>query len=220
MKLLPRQDLIKTGPVDEGDWVYRPVVGEIARMRFRMILNLLGDEKLDRVLEIGYGSGVFLPELGKHCRELHGIDVHSMPEAVTQKLAAVKTIAFLKTAGAECLPYPDNYFDAAVAVSSLEFVSDLEAACAEVQRVLKPGGRFIFVTPGTSKVLDLGLKLLTGNDAEKDFAGRRQIVIPTAKKYFHFKRTSTAPPIIGSIVKLYMAVECEGMPETKRKRAS
>lgn len=213
MKLLPRENLIKTGPVDEGDWVYRPVVGEIARMRFRMILNLLGDGKLDRLLEIGYGSGVFLPELGKRCRELHGIDVHTMPDAVTQELAKVKTTAILKTAGAESIPYPDDYFDAAVAVSSLEFVSDLEAVCGEIQRVLKPSGRFIFVTPGTSKVLDLGLKLLTGNDAEKDFSGRRQIVIPTTRKYFQFRRTLTAPPLIGSLLRLYLAVECESLPK-------
>jgi ubiquinone/menaquinone biosynthesis C-methylase UbiE len=209
LKLLPRENLIKTGPVDEGDWVYRPVVGEIVRMRFRMILNLLGDAKLDRLLEIGYGSGIFLPELGKRCRDLHGIDVHHLPNAVIQELAKVKIAATLKTAGAESIPYPDDYFDAVVAVSSLEFVSDLESACGEIQRVLKPRGRFIFVTPGTSKVLDLGLKLLTGNDAEKDFAGRRQIVIPTMHKYFQFRRTLTAPPLIGSLLRLYLAVECE-----------
>jgi len=213
MKLLPRENLIKTGPVDEGDWVYRPVVGEIARMRFRMILKLLGDGKMDRLLEIGYGSGIFLPELGKRCRELHGIDVHPMPDEVTQELAKVKTTATLKSSGAESIPYPNGYFDAVVAVSSLEFVSDLEAVCEEIRRVLKPNGRFIFVTPGTSKVLDFGLKLLTGNDAEKDFAGRRQIVIPTTRKYFQFRRTLTAPPLIGSLLRLYLAVECESMPQ-------
>jgi ubiquinone/menaquinone biosynthesis C-methylase UbiE len=208
LNLLPRENLIKTGPVDEGDWVYRPVVRRITRMRFRMILNLLGAGKLDRVLEIGYGSGVFLPELGKRCSELHGIDIHPMADAVRQELAKVKTTVTLKTAGAESIPYPDNYFDAAVAVSSLEFVSDLDAAFLEIKRVLKPTGRLIFVTPGTSKILDVGLKLITGNDAQKDFAGRRQVVLPTAHKYFQFMRTLTAPPLIGRLLRIYVAAEC------------
>jgi ubiquinone/menaquinone biosynthesis C-methylase UbiE len=208
LNLLPRENLIKTGPVDEGDWVYRPMVRGIVRMRFRMILNLLGPGKLHRVLEIGYGSGVFLPELGRHCLELHGIDVHPMADAVRQELAKVRTTATLKTAGAESIPYPDKYFDAAVAVSSLEFVSDLDTAFAEIQRILKPSGRFIFVTPGTSRVLDVGLKLITGHDAKGDFAGRRQFIIPTAHKYFQFGRTITAPPLIGRLLRMYMAAEC------------
>jgi ubiquinone/menaquinone biosynthesis C-methylase UbiE len=208
MNLLPRKNLIKTGPLDEADWAYRPVIGEIIRIRFRLILNLLGAGKLDRLLEIGYGSGVFLPELAKHCCELHGIDVHAMPDAVSQELSKVKTTATLKTAQAESIPYPDEFFDAAVAVSSLEFVGDLDTACAEIRRVLKPKGRFIFVTPGSSKVLDFGLKLLTGHEAENDFRGRRQIVIPTTRRYFQFRRTLVAPPIIGNLLRLYSAVEC------------
>jgi ubiquinone/menaquinone biosynthesis C-methylase UbiE len=183
-------------------------------MRFRLILNLLGAGKLGRVLEIGYGSGLFLPELARHCSELHGIDVHPMPDAVGQELAKTRTLATLKTAPAESIPYPDDFFDATIAVSSLEFVGDLDKACVEIRRVLKPQGRFIFVTPGASKVLDFGLKLLTGHEAEKDFRGRRQIVIPTMHKYFQFTRTLTAPPLIGSFLRIYSAVECERCPKT------
>jgi len=35
-----------------------------------------------RILEIGYGSGVFMPELSARCDELYGVDVHSRHEEV------------------------------------------------------------------------------------------------------------------------------------------
>lgn len=208
MNLLARQSLIKTGPVDEADWVYRPFVGFISRMRFHLIVNLLRGSKPDRLLEIGYGSGVFLPELARHANELHGIDIHEMPRQVQQALAEAGTEAQLHTAGAESIPYPDGFFDCAVAVSALEFVSDLDRVCAEIRRVLKPNGYFLFITPGTSPLLDFGLKLLTGNDAGKDFGNRREIVVPTAAKHFRLERTISAPPLIGAAIRLYLGVRC------------
>jgi ubiquinone/menaquinone biosynthesis C-methylase UbiE len=206
MKLLPRESLVKTSPVDEADWVYRPLVGSIARMRFRMVLKLLGKRRYGRLLEIGYGSGILLPELSLRSGELHGIDPHPMPEAVAQSLERIGVRAQLKTSGGESMPYDDGFFDAAIAVSALEFVHDLEAVCREVKRVLKPEGRFVFVTPGTSPILDLGLKLLTGNDAKKDFGNRREIVLPVTRKHFRFDKTLTAPPLVGWVLPLYSGV--------------
>ena len=214
MKLLPRESLVKTSAVDEADWVYRPLVGSIARMRFRMVLTLLGNRRYGRLLEIGYGSGVLMPELSQHCDELHGIDPHTMPEAVARSLETHGVRAVLKTSEAEALPYADKFFDAVLAVSALEFVHDLEAVCREVNRVLKPDGRFIFVTPGTSPVLDLGLKLLTGNDAKKDFGNRREIVLPVTRKHFAFEETLTAPWLVGNVLPLYSAVRGRPLSES------
>jgi ubiquinone/menaquinone biosynthesis C-methylase UbiE len=208
MKLLPRDSLVKTGPVDEADWVYQPVVGGIARLRFRMILKLLGNHRYGRLLEIGYGSGILLPELALHCDELHGIDPHPMPAEVTQSLGRNGVRALLRTSEAEQLPYSDNFFDAVVAVSALEFVHDLAAVCREIERILKPDGHFFFVTPGTSALLDFGLKALTGNDAKKDFGNRRQIVLPVTRQHFTFETILTAPPLVGAVLPLYSAVRC------------
>jgi SAM-dependent methyltransferase len=206
VELLPRDGLVKTGPVDEAEWVYRPFLGSIARLRFRMIVRLLGGRSYGRVLEIGYGSGVFLPELSRHCAELHGIDPHALPAEVTQALDRNGTTVSLISGRAEAMPYPADYFDAVVAVSALEFVEDMEQVCLEVKRVLRAEGRFFFVTPGSSPVLDLGLKLLTGNDAKKDFGGRREIVLPVTRRHFLFERALSSPPLIGRAAPLYRAV--------------
>jgi SAM-dependent methyltransferase len=46
--------------------------------------------------------------------------------------------------GAERLPFPDGAFDAVVACLVFEHVQGVDAAIAEVGRVLEPGGRFVF----------------------------------------------------------------------------
>jgi len=73
---LPEHDLRKTGPVDEADWNYRPVLNYISRQRFELVLELLDETPAHDLLEIGYGSGVFAPELARRTKSLWGIDIH------------------------------------------------------------------------------------------------------------------------------------------------
>jgi SAM-dependent methyltransferase len=47
--------------------------------------------------------------------------------------------------GAATLPFADTTFDAAVACLVFEHITDLDEAIAELARVLRPGGRFLFL---------------------------------------------------------------------------
>lgn len=47
-------------------------------------------------------------------------------------------------AGAAALPFRDASFDAVIACLVFEHITDVDAAIAEVARVLQPGGRFLF----------------------------------------------------------------------------
>lgn len=207
LNLLQEEALIKTGEVDHADWNYRPVLGGISRSRFRLIKNLLGQRRGKRIMEIGYGSGVFLPELAQHANELYGIDVHDRNVEVTEKLAELNVKANLVSSGAEKIAAQDGYFDFIVAVSALEFVSDLDAVCMEMKRTLTPQGSVLIVTPGQSPILDFGLKMLTGKSAKVDFENRRKSVIPTLKKHFDVKQNLTFPKFHASPIKLYTAME-------------
>jgi ubiquinone/menaquinone biosynthesis C-methylase UbiE len=193
LHLLPEEVLVKTGPVDHADWNFRPVLGAIQRARFRLLLGLLGSERYDRLLEIGYGSGVFLPELARRCRSLYGVDIHREPDRVTAALGKLEVRASLSTASAEAMPFEDGFFDAAVAVSSFEFIADFDRACREIGRVIGPRGSFFVITPGDSPILDAGLKLMTGADARRDYGERRKEVMPALTRHFHVENSRSFP---------------------------
>jgi ubiquinone/menaquinone biosynthesis C-methylase UbiE len=209
LELLQLDALIKTGPVDHADWNYKPVLGWIQRQRFRLALSFLPKERAGRVLEIGYGSGVFLPELARHCTELYGVDIHAKNHEIAARLRKNGVYAQLSVATAERLPFDDASFDYAVAVSTLEFVADLPAACGEIARILKPNGSLIVITPGHSPLVDFGLRLLTREDAKKDFGDRRQSLIKLLSERFRVKQKSLFPSIGGRFVCLYKGFELQ-----------
>jgi SAM-dependent methyltransferase len=193
IRLLPRQTLIKTGDVDHADWNYTPILSLIQRLRYRLVLSLMTASRYHRLLEVGYGSGIFLPELSRRSKHLHGIDIHELTREVGDVLAGQKVEAELATSSVTQMPYSDRFFDCVVAVSSLEFVGDLRQACQEVKRVLKPEGEFIVITPGHSAVVDWGLKALTGKSAKQDFGERREQIIPCLEDTFVVDKRITVP---------------------------
>lgn len=194
LRLLSKVELVKTGPVDEAEWNSRLVLGWISRQRFRMALRLLPAARNERLLEIGYGSGVFMPALRERTDELFGIDVHSKQAEVEQRLHQVGIQAELHSGDAAQLSFPDGMFNAVVGVSCLEFIEDLDKAMQEIIRVMAPNGAFVTILPANSRLIDAGFRLLTGKSAEDGFRGRRQRVVPALRRYFEIERVSFWPP--------------------------
>lgn len=94
------------------------------------------------VLEIGFGTGANLnhynPEKIKSLTVLD-VDQHkSISDSTSFKITYV-------TGRAENLPFKDESFDTVVETLVFCSVSDLDASVLEVLRVLKPGGKFIFM---------------------------------------------------------------------------
>jgi 2-polyprenyl-3-methyl-5-hydroxy-6-metoxy-1,4-benzoquinol methylase len=202
LKLLPKSALVRTSDVDHPDWNYRFFLGAVQRLRFRMVRELLADIQFGGLLEIGYGSGVFMPELARHCTDLHGIDPHPHRTAVTNHLAEQGIRVTLAQGTVESLPYEDTRFDCAVAISTLEYVPDIDTACEELRRVLKPHGVLAVVTPGANKLWDLALRLSTG-ESPTQYAGRRQRLQPTLRRHFELVREVRVPALSPPAVRLY-----------------
>ena len=193
LKLLPEDLLVRTGPVDHADWNYRGLLGAIQRRRFNLVKQTLDAPIYDDLLEVGYGSGVFAPELARRCLHYYGIDIHAHSDRVATALHSVGIECILRQGSLTSIPFESASFDCVVGVSVLEFVDDQVAACREIHRVLKTGGVACVVTPGYSKILDLGLKVLTGESAENDYDDRRQRVIPALKGRFEVVRSNPFP---------------------------
>jgi ubiquinone/menaquinone biosynthesis C-methylase UbiE len=205
LQLLPEQALLATSAVDHADWNYRPILGRIQRLRFDLIRSMLRGAHARRLLEIGYGSGIFFPELAKYADDLHGIDPHPFAGDITRILSQHGIRAKLVTGTAARMPYADSYFQAVVAVSALEFVDDLAAVCREVKRILEPGGILAIVTPANSPILDLGVRVMTGASPQADFQDRRQGILPRLYQEFVVDRRADYPPFAHG-VRLYTAL--------------
>jgi SAM-dependent methyltransferase len=202
LKLLPKSALVCTSEVDHPDWNYRPLLGTVQRLRFRIILRLLAEARFGRLLEIGYGSGVFMPELASRCAELYGIDPHPHQSEVEESLARNRIPATLTRGTVEALPYQSCMFDCAVTISALEYVPDIEAACQEIRRVLRPNGVLAVVTPGVTPLWDLALRLSTG-ESPSQYADRRQKLQPALRRAFTLTREVRIPRLGPPAVRLY-----------------
>jgi ubiquinone/menaquinone biosynthesis C-methylase UbiE len=99
-----------------------------------------------RVVELGAGTGVNLDLYPDAVEDLVAVepDPH-MAKRLRVKLAGSRRAASVVEAPAERLPFEDSSFDTAVATLVLCTVPDPAAALAEAARVLKPGGRLLFV---------------------------------------------------------------------------
>jgi SAM-dependent methyltransferase len=205
LRLLPEQALLTTSTVDHADWNYRPILGRVQRLRFDLIRSMLQGSHAPRLLEIGYGSGVFFPELAKHADQLHGIDPHGYSEDVAKVLAKHGVEAKLVNGTAADMPYEDGFFQTIVAVSALEFIDELTQVCREVKRILAPDGIFAVVTPAHSPIVDLGVRVMTGVSPRADFQNRRQGILPCLYREFVVDRRADYPPFAHG-VRLYTAL--------------
>ena len=103
------------------------------------------------VIEVGVGSGVNLPLFGPAVTRVVGLD----PSPQLLRLAsrrsadAVVPVSLLRGT-AEHVPFADGVFDAIVMTWTLCSIPNPIAALTEMRRVLKPGGRLLFVEHGMS----------------------------------------------------------------------
>jgi ubiquinone/menaquinone biosynthesis C-methylase UbiE len=104
------------------------------------------DHASGSVLEVGGGTGANLPFYPAAVTEL----VITEPEApmasrLERRLAGHTPRARVVRAPAEELPFPERSFDFVVSTLVLCTVDDPDIALAEIHRVLRPGGRLIFL---------------------------------------------------------------------------
>jgi ubiquinone/menaquinone biosynthesis C-methylase UbiE len=139
---------------------------EMTRLRRELVPLATG-----KVLEIGVGSGLNLPFYDPSVR-VTGVDPSLELQAYAREIAAGARldVEFLAV-GAEDIPLADNSFDSAVITWTLCTIPDPDAALQEVRRLLKPGGKLIFVEHGASPEPNIANWQRRINPAWKSLAG-------------------------------------------------
>ena len=102
-------------------------------------------EATGTVLEVGVGTGLNFG-LYRDVTALEGVDPDPfMLARARERVADLPFPVRLHQTGAERMPFPDGHFDTAVVTFTLCTIPDPAAALAEVHRVLRVGGRLLFV---------------------------------------------------------------------------
>jgi phosphatidylethanolamine/phosphatidyl-N-methylethanolamine N-methyltransferase len=101
-----------------------------------------------RILEVGVGTGISLPEYSRQSR-LFGVDISEpMLRKAQERITSLglHNVEGLAVMDAEKLTFPDDSFDVVVAQYVVTTVPNPEATLDEFARVLKPGGEIVLVS--------------------------------------------------------------------------
>jgi ubiquinone/menaquinone biosynthesis C-methylase UbiE len=99
-----------------------------------------------RALEVGCGTGIFLEAASSTGADIVALDLSADLIAQARARVAAAGKVRLSLGNAEQMPFRDGSFDVAYGSSILHHLN-IDAALAEVHRVLRPGGRIVFAEP-------------------------------------------------------------------------
>lgn len=121
-------------------------VPDFIRKRVSEIVRDLSDcRSNNRMLDIGFGSGVLMDAAKIQGWEAHGLEV-SAPAVEQARGKGFEVFhGTLEEAN-----YPDGHFDLVTASEILEHLNDPSATLNEIRRILRPGGMFWGTTPSAT----------------------------------------------------------------------
>ena len=101
------------------------------------------------VIEIGFGSGLNIPFYPDSVSRVVAVEPSDLAWKLAAKRLEASTVNVERAwLDAQALPFEDSTFDSALSTWTLCTIPDVEAALAELRRVLRPGGTLHFVEHG------------------------------------------------------------------------
>lgn len=119
----------------------------VVRARLDRYIAFLPAHPRGRLLDVGSGSGWFLQQMQRLGWQAEGLDVDAISAAKAHSRGVTVRVGTLALAGQT---YTDNAFDAITITHVLEHVHDPLADLQICQRILKPGGTLVIITPNTN----------------------------------------------------------------------
>ena len=201
LKLLPAAKYKGVNQYDPIKYYYWPIFGRMYRRRVELALSeCTGGE---RILEVGFGTGLAFPNLHDIYKEIHGIDLTADIQSVNSVFESTGIPLFLEKGDVLHMPYQDNYFETVMLVSILEHLKpfELEQAFVEVRRVLKPGGQMVYGTPVEKPFMVFMFRMLGHNIRDEHFSTEKEITEAAYKAFSkgHVINMKSIPPIAGEV---------------------
>ncbi len=124
---------------------------DLREVRSRVCSALSGD-----VVEIGFGTGLNTSHYPDGVDRIAAVEPSTLCMRIAEpRIAATSTKVEFAGLTGERLDLPSEEFDAALSTWTLCTIPDVDAALAEIRRVLKPGGTFHFIEHGRGPDADV-----------------------------------------------------------------
>jgi len=115
------------------------------QMEENSLVPLLSPSKRDVILEIGCGTGRLTRPIARKCKTITGIDFSERMLSVAKKRSRrLANIRYMAVDAEKRLPFRNASFDKVLAALVLNHVDKIGELFAEVHRVLKKDGVFVF----------------------------------------------------------------------------
>jgi ubiquinone/menaquinone biosynthesis C-methylase UbiE len=119
---------------------------EFQGLRKSLLADVSGD-----VFEIGFGTGLNLPHYPSNVKRITTVDPNPGARKLAERRIAQSPIEVeYQTLSGEKLNLPDESFDSVVCTFTLCSIANVNAAMAEMRRILRKGGRMFFIEHGLS----------------------------------------------------------------------
>ncbi len=212
LKMLPREQYRGVNELDPIRYYYWPVFGRMYRRRVELALNeCRGGE---RVLEVGFGTGLTFLNLHEMYGEIHGIDLTADVQAVQSVFEPLGIRPQLRQGSVLELPYEENTFDTVLLISILEHLKpqELLQAMREIRRVLKPGGQMVYGVPVERPLMVFLFRLLGHDIRQEHFSTEKQVAEAASRFLQQVRRIpmKSTPPLFGAVYEVGHFVKAEG----------
>ena len=201
LKLLPHKEYVDAGPSDPIRFYHWPIIGTMYRRRVELCLaECRGGE---RILEVGFGSGVTFLNLHDSYKEIHGLDLTALVEDVTAVFKARQIETHLQNGSVLNMPYANDYFDTVLLISILEHLKPDQQiqAFQEIRRVLKPDGQVVYGVPIERPFMVLMFRLLGSNIREHHYSTEKDVfeAANSVLRKVRLVRMQSVPPLFGPV---------------------
>lgn len=204
-KLPPRGVLQTMGESDPLEYYYKPLIGQLYVERINIALQLLENRQYQRILEIGYGSGILIPTLSQMGQEVYGVDIDSEPTEIAKQLNSLDCHPLLSRGVADRLLFDDGCFDLVVTISVLEHIREIEVFLQEIARVMQPDGFFLVGMPRVDKAMDYLFRAIGFSEIDHHHVTSPEEMFSASSSCFKLVSQSQLPNFLPSSIYLYKA---------------
>jgi SAM-dependent methyltransferase len=177
-------------PIDSHDplkFYFVPGFKNLYRERLkRCLAECTGGEK---ILEVGFGSGLIFPNLVKMYRQIYGIEKNDpyIISKIEKNFQKRNIHTYLTSGDLLNMPYQDNEFDTVLIISVLEHLQPQEQtrAFSELYRIIRPGGQLVYGVPIDRPLMTFLYRLLGYRIKNFHFSDQEVIRRNAQNKFWH-----------------------------------